>query len=127
MINIIQTAEHAYASAARDSVKAWRFVHDKVIPLLKHAQADEGLIESVTKMVDPEAENIERTAFAILGMFLTVCDKLPEANGGANVLVDAQIISQLKSFADVLKTKIHPATLANTTASATVVPATPAV
>lgn len=108
MLNLVQTLDHAYATAARDMVNTMHFVRDKVEPALRAIVADEKVIQEVTKLVDPAAENIERSAFAIFGMFIKVIDELPDSNGAATVTVPAEIIADIKSVASAIKAKVHP-------------------
>ena len=70
MTALITSVEHALATAASDTVKVAKFVETSVLPLLKKAQADQSTIEAVTALVSPQAANIERAGFAILGLVM---------------------------------------------------------
>jgi hypothetical protein len=48
---------------------------------LKKAQADSSTIEAVTALVSPEAANIERAGFAVLGVVIKALD---DANAAAD-------------------------------------------
>ena len=65
---LITNIEHARATAASDTVKVAKFVETSVLPVLKKAQAS--TIESVTALVSPQAANIERAGFAVLGVVI---------------------------------------------------------
>ncbi len=58
-----QKIEHAVASVAHDIVKVAR----AVVPVLRKVQGQEATVEALTSLVDPQAVNIERAAFAVLG------------------------------------------------------------
>ena len=109
MNNIIQTAEHLYASTAKELVAAYRFIQSKVIPALKDIDADASVIEAVTGLVAPEAVAVERAAFAVLGMVVDILDKVPETNGGVNITLDAEIVTEIKAIAAIIKKNLpHP-------------------
>jgi hypothetical protein len=96
----IQKAEHAIASVAHDIVKVAR----AVVPVLQKVQGQEATVEALTSLVDPNAVNIERAAFAVLGK---ICVAITDAGNavaanGVNVQLDAQEISDLKDIAGYL-------------------------
>src|SRR5215471_13055906 len=68
MSALLNSTEHALAAAASDVVKVAKFVEQSVLPVLKKAQADPPTIEAVTALVSPQAANIERVGFAVLGL-----------------------------------------------------------
>src|ERR1035438_5731552 len=70
IMNLITTTEHAYATAAKDIVTAAKFVQTNVLPVLSKAQTQASTIEAVTGLVSPAAVNIERAAFAVLGVIV---------------------------------------------------------
>lgn len=114
MSNLITTAEHALAAAASDLVKAGKFVEMKVLPELQKAQADAGTIEAVTSLVSPSAANVERAAFAVLGLVIkTIQDAGTAASGGGlNVTLDAQLVSDIKSIAPAVQQQAAASTAA---------------
>jgi hypothetical protein len=74
MSALITSVEHALATAASDTVKVAKFVETGVLPVLKTAKADESTIEAVTALVSPQAANIERAGFAVLGVVINALD-----------------------------------------------------
>jgi hypothetical protein len=70
MSALITSVEHALAIAPSDTVKVAKFVETSVLPVLKKAQADQSTIEAVTSLVSPQAANIERAGFAVLGVVI---------------------------------------------------------
>jgi hypothetical protein len=97
----IDKAEHAIASVAHDIVKVAR----AVVPVLQKIQGQEATVEALTSLVDPNAVNIERAAFAVLGK---ICVAITDAGNavaanGINVQLDAQEIADLKSIAAYLQ------------------------
>ena len=98
----LQKAEHAIASVAHDIVKVAR----AVVPVLQKVQGEESTVEALTSLVDPNAVNIERAAFAVLGK---ICVAITDAGNavaanGINVQLDAQEIADLKDIATYLQT-----------------------
>jgi hypothetical protein len=72
-----------------------------VVPVLQKVQGQEATVEALTSLVDPNAVNIERAAFAVLGK---ICTAITDAGNavaanGINVQLDAQEIADLKSIA----------------------------
>ena len=97
----LQKVEHAIASVAHDIVKVAR----AVVPVLQKVQAQEATVEALTSLVDPNAVNIERAAFAVLGK---ICVAITDAGNavaanGINVQLDAQEITDLKQIAAYLQ------------------------
>jgi len=98
----LQKAEHAISSVAHDIVKIAR----AVVPVLQKVQGQESTVEALTSLVDPNAVNIERAAFAVLGK---ICVAITDAGNavaanGINVQLDAQEIADLKDIAAYLQT-----------------------
>jgi hypothetical protein len=114
MSTLLSSIEHVFASAASDVVKAAKFVEVSILPVLKKAQADESTIESITSLVSPQAANIERAGFAVLGVILKAIDDAGAAAGanGLNVTLDAQLIADIKSIAPAVKGAVPAATSA---------------
>jgi len=104
-VHLLNSVEHALASAASDVVKVAKFVEQSVLPVLKKAQADAPTIEAVTALVSPQAANIERVGFAVLGVVIKPIDDAGTAAGanGLSVSLDAQLVADIKSIASVVK------------------------
>jgi hypothetical protein len=111
MSALISSIEHALAVAASDTVKAAKFVETSVLPVLKKAQADQSTIESITGLVSPQAANIERAGFAVLGVVIKALDDANAAAGasGLNVTLDAQLVADIKAIAPAVKGAVSPA------------------
>jgi hypothetical protein len=79
--------------------------------VLKKAQAEASTIEAVTSLVSPQAANIERVGFAVLGVVIKAIDDAGTAAGanGLNVTLDAQLIADIKSIAAAVKGAAHVA------------------
>lgn len=97
----IDKAEHAIATVAHDIVKVAR----AVVPVLQKVQGQEATVEALTSLVDPNAVNIERAAFAVLGK---ICVAITDAGNavaanGLNVQLDAQEVADLKTIAAYLQ------------------------
>jgi len=112
----LQKVEHAIASVAHDIVKVAR----AVVPVLQKVQAQEATVEALTSLVDPNAVNIERAAFAVLGK---ICVAITDAGNavaanGINVQLDAQEITDLKQIAAYLQ-QVTKSTVTATPAIAT--------
>ena len=101
MSALISSFEHALAVAASDTVKAAKFVEVSVLPVLKKAQADQSTIESITELVSPQAANIERAGFAVLGVIIKALDDANAAASasGLSVTLDAQLVADIKAIA----------------------------
>jgi hypothetical protein len=110
MSALINSVEHALAVAASDTVKAAKFVETSVLPVLKKAQADQSTIEAVTGLVSPQAANIERAGFAVLGVVINALDAAGAAAGakGLNVSLDAQLVADIKAIAAAVKGAVAP-------------------
>ena len=108
---LITSIEHSLAVAASDMVKVAKFVETSVLPVLKKAQADQGTIESITSLVSPQAANIERAGFAVLGVVINAIDAAgtAAAANGLNVSLDAQLIADIKAIAGAVKGAMAPA------------------
>ena len=105
MSALISSIEHSLAAAASDVVKVAKFVETKVLPVLKQAQAEALTIEAVTALVSPQAADIERMGFAVLGVVIKAIDDAGTAAGanGLNVSLDAQLVADIKSIASTVK------------------------
>ena len=105
MSALITSVEHSLATAASDTVKAAKFVETSVLPVLKKAQADQSTFEAVTALVSPQAANIERAGFAVLGVVINAIDAAGAAAGanGLNVTLDGQLVADIKAIAAAVK------------------------
>jgi hypothetical protein len=114
MSALITSVEHALAVAAQDVVKTAKFVETSVLPVLKQAQANQSTIETVTSLVSPQAANIERAGFAVLGVVINAIDAAGAAAGanGLNVTLDAQLVADVKAIAEAVKGAMGPAVAA---------------
>jgi hypothetical protein len=113
MSALITSVEHALAVAAGDVVKTAKFVETSVLPVLKSAQANESTIESITSLVSPQAANIERAGFAVLGVVVNAIDAAGAAAGAncLNVSLDARLVADVKAIAGAVKGAV-PAVMA---------------
>ena len=104
-MHLLNSVEHALASAASDVVKVAKFVEQSVLPVLKKAQADAPTIEAVTALISPQAANIERVGFAVLGLVIKAIDDAGAVAGsnGLNITLDAALVADIKSIASVVK------------------------
>ena len=105
MSTLITSIEHSLAVAASDTVKVAKFVETSVLPVLKKVQADQSTIEAVTGLVNPQAANIERAGFAVLGVVINALDAAGAAGSanGLNVSLDAQLLADIKAIAAAVK------------------------
>lgn len=111
-MSLINTLEHAFAKAAQDIVTAAKFVSGTIVPALKKAQASETVIEAVTGTVSKEAVNVERSAFAILGVVVKAIEDAGAAGaaGGLSVTLDAALVADLKTIIPAIKGAAVPPT-----------------
>jgi hypothetical protein len=107
-LNLITTAEHAYAEAARELVAAWKFVRTAVLPALKKMEAGAPVIEGVTGLVDHRAENIERAAFAVLGLVIKAIEDGDTASEqwGVSVQLDAALVLDIKAITAAVRAQV---------------------
>jgi len=109
-MSLITSAEHAFAVAAQDAVKAAKVVEQTVLPVLKEAAASETTLEAITGLIDPMAVNIERTAFAALGVIIQsiTAAGAAVAGGRVNVSLDAALVADIKAIIPAVKAKAAP-------------------
>jgi hypothetical protein len=102
---LITTVEHKLATAASDIVKAARFIEQHVVPALQKVQADAPTIEAITGLVSPQAVNIERIGFAVLGSVLKAIQDAGEAAGasGLSISLDAALVADIKAIAPAIQ------------------------
>ncbi|HMD71004.1 MAG TPA: hypothetical protein VKF41_06645 [Bryobacteraceae bacterium] len=104
-MNLITTADHAFAAAAKDIVAASRVIQSGVLPVLTKAATQASTIEAVTGLVCPAAANIERVAFALLGVIIKTLTDGTQAvvAGGLNVQLDAALVADVKAIIPAVK------------------------
>jgi len=109
---IITSVEHAFAAAAKDIVTGAKFVATGILPILQKAQVAAPTIEAITNLVSPAAANIERVAYAGLGVIIKAIDDAGSAatGGGLNVSLDAQLVADIKSLIPTIKAAAQPVT-----------------
>jgi hypothetical protein len=106
-MNLITTADHAFASAAKDIVSTAKTIQSNVLPLLTKAATQASTIEAVTGLVSPAAANVERAAFAALGSIIkSIGDAgAAVAAGGLSVQLDATLVADIKSIIPAVKSQ----------------------
>ena len=110
MSALINSVEHALAVAASDTVKVAKFVETSVLPLLKSARANASTIEAVTSLVSPQAANIERAGFAVLGVIINAIDAAGAAAGARpHVTLYAQLVADVKPISAAVKAALSAA------------------
>ncbi len=104
---LLSTFEHAFATAATDVVKIAKFVESKVLPELRKANASAATLESVTALVSPQAANIERVGFGILGLAIKAIQDAEAAvgAGGVNLTLDASLVADIKSLIPAIQSQ----------------------
>jgi hypothetical protein len=120
---LLSSFEHAFATAATDVVKTAHFIQTKIVPALKQAQANEQTVEAITSLIDPAAVNIERAAYAVLGVIIKAVEDAGSAAAGQglNVQLDAAVVADVKAIIPAIKTapSAAPAAAAATAVAAT--------
>jgi len=93
---------HFIAAGAKKFVA---FVKNDLDPALAKIEAEKGLIEAVTRVVCPQAVEIEDTAFFALGVFGQAIDGLSDATAadGINVKLDADAFAKIKNAVALVK------------------------
>ncbi len=117
-MSLISTIEHAFAVGAQKVVAEAKVIELKVLPFLVEVKASEATVEGVTALVAPAAVNIERSAYAVLGVAIKAIEDAATAAaaGGVNLTLDAVLVADLKSIIPAVKS-----------AAPSVAPAVPAV
>lgn len=102
---LITTLEHAFAVAAQKIVAEAKFVESKVLPVLEKAQAQAQTVEAITGLVSPQAANIERVGYAILGQVIKAIEDSASAAaaGGLNVTLDQAVVDDIKTIIPAVK------------------------
>jgi len=109
-MNLITTTEHAFASAAKEIVAAAKFIQSSVLPLLTKTSTEASTIEAVTGLVSPAAANIERAAFAVLGVVIKTISDGSQAvlANGLSVQLDATLVADIKAVMSAVKSQAAP-------------------
>lgn len=104
-MSLVSTFQHAYAIAISDIVKTSKFVETKVVPFLQQAQTQAATIEAVTSLVSPQAANIERVAFAVLGVVTKAVEDSIVAGkaSGVNIELDEAVLADIKAILPTIK------------------------
>jgi hypothetical protein len=97
----IQSVEHGIATVAADVVKGAK----RVAAAISKVQGSEAALEALTSVIDPAAVNIERAAFAVLGVVLKAVNDVGSAAGAGsvNVPLDSALVSELKGLLPAIK------------------------
>lgn len=87
---------HFFATVAGDIVKGARAVGS----VLSKVQGAEATIEGITSVIYPAAVEIERGAFAVLGLAAHAVSDAGDAAGanGINVTLDAALVADIKAL-----------------------------
>jgi hypothetical protein len=111
-MSFITTLEHAFAVGAQKIVSEAKMITEKVLPVLKKVASSEKTIEDITAIIDPNAVNIERAAFAGLGVIIKAIEDAGAAAGenGLNVQLDAALIADIKAIIPAIKASAPPVT-----------------
>jgi len=109
--NLITTVEQGLAKAAQDIVSVEKFVMGKVLPILQRAETDAAMVENITGLIIPQAVNIEKCAFAVLGVVIKsiIAAGAAAAAGGLSVSLDAELVADVKSIVPAVKAALSPA------------------
>lgn len=104
-MSLISSIEHAFAVGAQKLVEESKTILTKVIPALQKLEATESTVESITALVSPHAVNIERSAYAILGLAIKAADAAGQAGaaGGVNLALDSALVAELKALIPAIK------------------------
>lgn len=104
-MSLFSSIQHVYASAAADIVKFAKFVENSVVPALKKVQANEATLIAVTAAVSPQAANIERVAFSVLGTVIKAVEDGVAAGtaGGINIALDQALIADIKAILPAIR------------------------
>ena len=113
---LLSSLGHAFATAANDVVKVARFVESKVLPELQKASANAATIQAITGLVSPQAANIERIGFGLLGLVIKAVQDADAAGnaGGINLALDAAFIADIKAIIPAVKAQAAMASAAAT-------------
>jgi len=106
-MSLFANIQHVYATAAADLVKFGKFVETKVLPALQKVESDASTIEAVTATISPQAANVERAAFSVLGTVIkAVEDSIAAGNaGGINISLDQTVVADIKAILPAIKTQ----------------------
>ena len=93
---------HFFATVAGDIVKGARAVSTAMLKV----QKAEPEIEALTSIVFPQAVEVERGAFALLGMAAQAVSEAGNAAAanGVNIVLDAQLVADIKGLIQAIET-----------------------
>lgn len=96
---------HVFAAVGQKIVAEAKFVESKILPLLHRLADSEETVEKVTALVNPDAANIERVAFAGLGKVIEALESGAAAieENGVNIALDAEFIADVKAIIPAIK------------------------
>ena len=105
MSSLLTTWEHAFAVGAQKVVAEAKVIETKVLPFLVKEQSSATTIEGVTALIAPAAVNIERAAYAGLGVLIKAIEDAGAAAvaGGVNVTLDAALVADIKAIIPTVK------------------------
>ncbi len=92
---------HFFATVAGDIVKGARAVSSVMLK----AQKVEPEIEAISSLFFPQAVELERGAFALLGLAAQAVKETGDAAAanGINIVLDQQLIADIKSLIDAIE------------------------
>ncbi len=92
---------HFFATVAGDIVKGARAVSSVMLK----AQKAEPEIEAISSLFFPQAVELERGAFALLGLAAQAVKETGDAAAanGINIVLDQQLIADIKSLIDAIE------------------------
>jgi len=96
---------HQIATVAEDFVN---FVKNDLDPILSKVEAEEPIIESITAVLSPQAEAIEKAAFFALGQIGQAFDGVSAATAakGVNVVLDQAAYTTLTNAIALVKANV---------------------
>jgi hypothetical protein len=88
--------EHFFATVAADIVKGAR----AAASVMSRAQKVEPEVEALTGLLFPQAVEVERVAFALLGMAAQAVSETGDAaaDNGLNITLDQQLVADIKAL-----------------------------
>jgi hypothetical protein len=92
---------HFFATVGSDLVKGARAVANVMVK----AEKAEPEIEALTNLFFPQAVELERGAFALLGMAAQAVSEAGDAaaSNGINIALDAQLVSDIKALIQAIE------------------------
>ena len=99
MSNFVNSLKHGLAVVVHDAVKVKNAITQSVLPAIQKLEKSESTVEAITALIDPNAVNAERVAYALLGHVgevLTAANAAADANG-TNIALDAALVADIKA------------------------------